>query len=134
MNFRGTWFVSRSGLFGLQCCQLEGQRQSGTQTTLPEMAAGIAEAVSQEQKSSSGSMKRTASAMRAIKRPAAKPKKKLASRTAGLKLQKPNPSRECPCLLLGLLLIKQMFYASDGEPESNLFQILQKARAIPRLM
>ena len=35
--------VSRSGLFGLQCCQLEGQRQSGTQNTLPEMAAGIAE-------------------------------------------------------------------------------------------
>ena len=41
--------VSRPGLFGLQCCQLEGQRQSGTQNTLPEMAAGIAEQRSSSQ-------------------------------------------------------------------------------------
>ena len=75
-------------------------------------------------------MKRTASAMRAIKRPAAKPKKKLASRTAGLKLQKPNPSRECPCLLLGLLLIKQMFFASDGEPEARSGSILAKSQSL----
>ena len=41
--------VSRSGLFGLQCCHLEGQRQSGTQKNLPEMAAAIAEQQSSSQ-------------------------------------------------------------------------------------
>ena len=124
--------VSRSGLFGLQCCQLEGQRQSGTQNTLPGMAAGIAEQQSSSQsRAEEQQWQYEADSVgdEGDKAAGREAQEETCFEDCWAQTANPNPSRECPCLLLGFLLIKQMFYASDGEPEARYVSNLAKSQS-----